>query len=262
MHDDLAHSREASSSSAPRTVIVTGGTKGIGIEIAKAFAGCGDNVFVAARQAPDPETLPRGVEFLPLEATDRLSHRLIVQEALGTTGRLDVYVNNVGHSAWRPIEKIDEDFLATMLQVNLMSAFWGSQASAEHLENGGVILNISSLAGKRGSANNSAYVAAKFGMNGLTQSLAKELGPRGIRVNALCPVLVETPGLVSALSDQSSPAAGEPERFLDRFAAEQSALGRLPSGREVAEIAVALCDAKSSAVTGQCLNVDCGVFPQ
>ena len=64
----------------------------------------------------------------------------------------------------------------------------------------GCIINISSMAGKRGSSNNSAYVASKFALNGLTQSLCKELGPRGIRVNGICPVLIPTPGLIDALT--------------------------------------------------------------
>lgn len=66
------------------------------------------------------------------------------------------------------------------------------------MQDGGSIINISSIAGKRGSANNSAYCASKFGMNGLTQALAKEVGARGVRVNALCPVLIPTNGLIEA----------------------------------------------------------------
>lgn len=260
MHDDLTVA--AADPQSVRTVIVTGGTKGIGLDIVTAFHTNGDRVFAVARNRPDEGTLPPGVEFVRCDVTDLAAQQQAVASISAETGRLDVFVNNAGRSAWRPIEQIDEGFLEEMLAVNLKSAFWGSRAAAAHLRSGGAILNISSLAGKRGSANNSAYVAAKFGMNGLTQALAKELGPRGIRVNALCPVLVETPGLRSALEAEDSPAAGSPDVFLTRFAANQSALRRLPLGREVAEVAVTICSDASSAITGQCLNVDCGVLPQ
>jgi 3-oxoacyl-[acyl-carrier protein] reductase/meso-butanediol dehydrogenase/(S,S)-butanediol dehydrogenase/diacetyl reductase len=215
-----------------------------------------------ARSPVNPGVLPDGVSFVQGDATQYHDHKKIVKVALEATQRIDVYINNVGRSAWRSINAIDNEFLETMLRVNLKSAFWGSRAAAEHLGSGGVILNVSSLAGKRGSANNSAYVAAKFGLNGLTQSLAKELGSRGIRVNSICPVLVETPGLVEALGKDASPAKDGVPKFLAKFTREQSALGRLPTGREVAQVALMLCSEESSAITGQCLNVDCGVFPQ
>jgi len=131
------------------------------------------------------------------------------------------------------------------------------------MQGGGSIVNISSLAGKRGSANNSAYCAAKFGVNGLTQALAKELGPRGIRVNAVCPVYVRTAGLADALAERNSPAGGrDVERYLNEFAAAQAALGVLPTEEQVAQVCVFLASAAAGAVTGQCLNVDCGVLPQ
>ena len=166
-------------------------------------------------------------------------------------------------SAWRSLENIDEQFWAEMLDTNLKSVLFGAQAAARHMEKGGVILNVSSLAGKRGSANNSAYCAAKFGVNGITQALAKELGPRGIRVNAVCPVYVKTPGLQAALKNPDSPARGKDIGiYLKKFAKEQASLGRLPEAREVAELCLFLASPAASAITGQCINVDCGVLPQ
>ena len=114
-----------------------------------------------------------------------------------------------------------------------------------------------------GSANNSVYCASKFGVNGITQSLAKELGPSGIRVNAVCPVYVETPGLLEALENKDSPPAGQDtSTYLQDFAQSQAALKRLPLGNEVADICLYLASDTASAVTGQCINVDCGVLPQ
>ena len=124
-------------------------------------------------------------------------------------------------------------------------------------------MNISSLAGKRGSSNNAVYCATKFGVNGITQALAKELGPRGIRVNAVCPVYVETDRIRSALSGADSPAQGQDvDAYLAAFAATQTALGRLPLAEEVARVVYFLASPAASAITGQCINVDCGTLPQ
>jgi len=152
--------------------------------------------------------------------------------------------------------------LDDILSTNLKGAFWGCKAAAKVLKVEGTIINISSIAGKRGSSNNAAYVASKFGMNGLTQSLAKELGSRQIRVLALCPVLISTDGLLDALKSPYSPANGNPEVFISNFTKGNSALLRLPSGREVGNMCVFLASNAASAMTGQCINVDCGVLPQ
>jgi NAD(P)-dependent dehydrogenase (short-subunit alcohol dehydrogenase family) len=123
-------------------------------------------------------------------------------------------------------------------------------------------VNISSLAGKRGSANNSVYCASKFGVNGLTQALAKELGAKGIRVNAVCPVYIRTEGLEEALDAPQSPAAGrDVTAYLDEFAKSQAALQALPTERQVASACVFLASAAAGAITAQCINVDCGVLP-
>ena len=129
------------------------------------------------------------------------------------------------------------------------------------MKTGGSIINISSLAAKRGTLNNSAYSATKFGVTGLTQSLCKELGPKGIRVNAVCPVLIETPGLTDALSQKDSPANGDTNLFLSNFTLNQTALGRLPTVKEVAHLCLFLSSNNASGITGQSINVDCGVLP-
>jgi 3-oxoacyl-[acyl-carrier protein] reductase/meso-butanediol dehydrogenase/(S,S)-butanediol dehydrogenase/diacetyl reductase len=185
-----------------------------------------------------------------------------VQRALDRTGRLDVYVNNAGFSEWRPIGEIDEKFFDEMIGTNLKGAFWGCKAAVSAMTGVGSIINISSIAGKRGSANNTLYCASKFGMNGLTQALAKEVGPRGIRVNAVCPVMIPTEGLIDALKSPYGPAKGDPDVFISKFAVDNAALKRLPTGPEVAALCVFLASEAASAITGQCINVDCGVFPQ
>jgi 3-oxoacyl-[acyl-carrier protein] reductase/meso-butanediol dehydrogenase/(S,S)-butanediol dehydrogenase/diacetyl reductase len=171
-------------------------------------------------------------------------------------------INNAGYSAWKPLEKITEDFWDQMIDTNLKSVIFTSQAAVRVMQRGAII-NISSLAGKRGSANNSVYCASKFGMNGITQALAKELGSKDIRVNAVCPVYIRTSGLEEALSKENSPSKGaDLTDFLDDFARTQTALGLLPTDQQVADTCLYLASDKAGAITGQCINVDCGVMPQ
>jgi NAD(P)-dependent dehydrogenase (short-subunit alcohol dehydrogenase family) len=245
-----------------KTVCITGGSRGIGRDMSIAFAEAGFKVFVGARSESGVTELSANIHYVPMDVRRQEDHAALISAAIATTGHLDCYINNAGVSAWRPIDDINEEFLETMLAVNLKGAFWGCKHAAANLTSDGSIINISSLAAKRGTPNNSAYCAAKFGLTGLTQAMAKELGPRGLRVNAICPVLVSTPGLISALQDPGSPAKGDPDTFLSNFAAGQSALGRLPTGAEVADMALFLASGAASSVTGQSINVDCGVLPQ
>jgi 3-oxoacyl-[acyl-carrier protein] reductase/meso-butanediol dehydrogenase/(S,S)-butanediol dehydrogenase/diacetyl reductase len=244
-----------------KTIIVTGGTQGIGAAIARYFHQKGSFVVIGARRDNGlAKELGARARFVQADVTKLTDHGRLVEAAMEATGHLDVYVNNAGHSEWMPLEKITDEFWNAMLDVNAKSVIYGAQAAMRVLQKGGCILNVSSLAGKRGSSNNSVYCASKFAVNGITQSLAKELGPRGIRVNAVCPVLVKTPGLIDALKDSAAPAAGNPEDFLSSFTKGNAALGHLPTAEQVAEFCFSLAEAE--AVTGQCINVDCGVFPQ
>lgn len=246
------------------TVIVTGGNRGIGLAITKSFVKAGYTVIVGARTEQNIQGIdPKQVIFRSIDVRDEMAHLTLAKAAIDETGRLDAWVNNAGISAWRPIEEIDENFFNELIDINLKGAFWGCKAAAHFMRHkGGSIVNISSIAGKRGSANNATYCASKFGMNGLTQSLAKELGPHGIRVNALCPVLIKTDGLMEALAAPHSPANGHPERFLIEFQNANTAIGSLPRGEDVGSMAVYLSSPDSRSITGQCINVDCGVFPQ
>ena len=259
MHDNLSKQGDEP----VKSVVITGGNRGIGLDITDAFVKAGYFVVVGARQERGLNgRFGDRVAFKKIDVRNADDHSKLVQLAVEKTGGLDVYVNNAGFSAWRPIELIDDAFLEDILSTNLKGAFWGCKAAASALKSGGCIINISSIAGKRGSANNAAYAASKFGMNGLTQSLAKELGQREIRVNALCPVLIGTDGLLEAMREPYAPGNADPVNFISKFAVDNAALKRMPTGAEVASMCIMLASDAASAITGQCINVDCGVLPQ
>ena len=248
-----------------KTVIITGGTAGIGAAITDEFYKNDYYVLIGARHDNGlAKKLGPRARFKKMDVRRESDHRAIVKEAMKWTGRLDVYINCAGFSGWRPLKEVDETFWNTMIDTNLKGTFLGCKAASQFLPRGGAIINISSLAGKRGSPNNSVYCASKFGVTGLTQSLAKELGiKKGIRVNAVCPVYIETDGVLKALAGKWSPAKGKNMKaYIESFAVHNAALGRIPTAEEVAKTCVFLASQAASAITGQSIIVDCGVFPQ
>jgi len=247
-----------------RTVIITGGTKGIGADIANKFLVENWRVLIASRnKLALANESHENLKFHQINVRIETDHNVLVKTALNWTGSFDCYINCAGFSKWSPVNEVTEEFWNQMLDTNLKGTFWGCKAAVEELNVGGSIINVSSLAGKRGSANNSVYCASKFGVNGLTQALAKELGSKGIRVNAVCPVYVETPGLQEALEKPEAPPKGQViAKYLEEFAKTNAALQRLPKGSEVADLCLYLTSPAASAITGQCINVDCGVLPQ
>ena len=259
MHDNLDFMKNK------KTVVITGGNRGIGLGITKVFLENNYLVIVGSR-GPIEEDLYNHKNFIiqvKIDVKKEKDHIKLTKLAIEKTGRLDCYINNAGFSKWSPIGKIDNGFLSEIIETNLKGVFWGCKAASLYLnsENSSII-NISSIAGKRGSSNNSAYVATKFGVNGLTQSLSKELGSKKIRVNAVCPVLIETKGLISALEEKDAPGNKGAFKFIKDFTKINSPLMRMPKSSEVGEMCLYLASDKSKAITGQCINVDCGVLPQ
>ena len=163
-----------------KIAIVTAGNKGIGLEITKTLLENNYEVIVGGRSEYFDEKTKDKVHFIKGDLTKLSSHQKLVEKALQLNKGIDLYVNNVGISYWNPIEKIDEIFLDKIIKTNLYSVFWGCKSSVKYMTPNSSIINISSIASKRGSKNNSVYVSTKFAMNGLTQSLAKELGNRNI----------------------------------------------------------------------------------
>ena len=245
-----------------KTVIIIGGTKGIGLELTKYYLSKNFNVSIGARTLPKSLKNKKNLIFTKGDFSKEKPHLNIIKNSLKKFKKVDVYINNVGLSDWRPIKKVDNQFLNKMLLTNFYSTVWGCKIASMYLKKGSSIVNISSIAGKRGSKNNSIYSASKFAVNGLTQSLSKEIGEKGIRINSVCPVLIKTPGLMKALKSKYSPASNKIDTFLKFFINNNSAMNRLPTKLEVAKLCYFLSSDEASGITGQNINIDCGVFPQ
>ena len=243
-----------------RIAIISGGSRGIGEEISKTFMESGYKVIIGSRSEPKFK-LTNGSVWVKMDATTQSGHEKLFTEAKRESGFIESYINNVGYSEWRSIENVDQTFIDHMFSTNLFSTIYGCKVAAENLTSGGNIINISSIAGKRGTKNNSIYCATKFGVNGFTQALAKELGKKDIRVNAICPVLIKTEGLLEALSKESSPASNGIDNFFNVFIEQQVALSSLPNSKDVGKLCLFLASPDASSITGQCINLDSGVIP-
>ena len=247
-----------------KLISITGGTKGIGSEIAEYFLKQDWVVLIGSRKK-DGLALKnhKNLYYLKIDVKQEKDQKKFYKYAKQLSSNYICAVHSAGFSSWQSIDKVTNNFWEKMIDTNLKGTFLGCKFASKFLNKGGSIINISSLAGKRGSENNSVYCASKFGVNGLTQALAKELGKKNIRVNAVCPVYVDTVGLKEALKEKLSPAKGaNVNKFLKNFAEVNSALTRLPTGRDVAQLCFFLAEADSNSITGQCINIDCGVMPQ
>ena len=241
------------------SAVVTGSGQGIGRGIAVGLAACGADVVVTARREGDLRETARQIEAAGRRAVivvgdvrePGMNERLAAT-AVEAFGRLDIWVNNVGGSdekTTRLLVDTPDDVWRSQLELNLTSAFLGSKAAAAAMgEEGGVIVNITSGAGTRGSPRTGPYAAAKAGMINLTQTLALELAPR-VRVNAVSPGQVPTEAFREVLGNDD-------ERLAELAAA--TPLGRLGTPEDVAAAVVFLASPGAAFITGQTLLVDGG----
>jgi NAD(P)-dependent dehydrogenase (short-subunit alcohol dehydrogenase family) len=236
-----------------RVAVVTGSGQGIGRAIAWGLADAGCDVVVNARRLADLEVTAAGIRergrrAVVVPADIRDFSETLADRALAELGRLDVWVNNVGGSDDKNVRQLadtaDEVF-RSQLELNLTSAFQGSKAAANRMPEGGVIINIASGAGTRGSPFTGPYAAAKAGMINLTQTLALELAERGIRVNTVSPGPVATEAFREVLGVEDQ---------LEALAATIP-LGRLGTPDDIAAAVVYLASPAASWVTGEHLLV-------
>ncbi|MEF3405461.1 glucose 1-dehydrogenase [Agromyces sp. CCNWLW203] len=190
--------RTASIDLGGRVALVTGGARGLGASYARGLHAAGARVVIADLLREEGEALAvdlgDGARFIQLDVTDEASWASAVDATLATFGSVDVLVNNAGIANAAPIEHLSLAKWNAVIAVNLTGVFLGCRAvvPAMKAQGAGSIINISSVEGMRGSAGLHGYTASKFGVRGLSQSLAVELGAFGIRVNSVHPGLVLT----------------------------------------------------------------------
>lgn len=237
-----------------KVAIITGGTRGIGFAIAQTFLKNGAKVAVLGSRK---ETVDNALSKLKAESaswevmglypdlTDYSAVEAAFKIIAEKFGGIDILVNNAGISAREPIEAYDPEAFKNIMDLNVTAVFNGCKAAVPFMkEKGGSIINTSSMVAKFGQQSGVGYPASKFAVNGLTQSLARELGKYNIRVNAVAPGVTRT-DMVAAL----------PEEMVARVAAGIP-LGRVGEPEEVANAFLFLASDMASYISGAILAVD------
>ena len=234
-----------------KTVLITGGSRGIGRETVRLFAEKGYNVAFTYRSSVDEaEALASEVGALAIKADSSVESDVLmaVERTLSTCGRIDCLVNNAAVSAFSLFTDITLDDWNAMIGTNLTGAFLYSKAVIPDMlkRKSGRIINITSMWGLVGASCEVHYSAAKAGLIGMTKALAKELGPSGITVNAIAPGVINT-DMNKALSDEDK-----------AILVDETPLMRLGEPRDVAEAALFLAGDGASFITGEVLNISGG----
>jgi len=242
-----------------KVALVTGASRGIGRAIAVDFARDGADVAIVGRDTAALEEVAAAcasaragarVKQIVADVADHAAVGAFVADTLAEFGRIDIAVGNAGQSIDSLLMRLRPETIDTMLDVNLKSAFYLCMAVTKPMmkQRAGAIVLVSSIVGLTGNAGQAAYAASKAGLLGLAKSVAKELGSRNIRVNAVAPGLIET-----AMTGKMPEAARE--QML-----KQISLGRPGTPEDVSSVVTFLCSDAAAYVTGQTLVVDGGVL--
>jgi len=249
-----------------KVALVTGAARGIGRTIALRFAAEGAAVALTDINA-------KGLENVAAEARNQgatVYHQAtditgadqvtgLVDAVASTLGPVDILVNDAAICKIRPFLDTTEELWDATMAVNLKGMFLCCRAVIPGMleKGGGRIINLSSQSGRRGSTWHAAYCASKFGVVGLTQSLAVEFGPRHITVNAICPGVVPTPAWEEMAPDHARREGINPDEWQANLV-DKIPLGRLGTPEDIAELAVFLASSRAAYITGQAINVSGG----
>jgi NAD(P)-dependent dehydrogenase (short-subunit alcohol dehydrogenase family) len=245
-----------------KSALVIGGTTGIGRATAKAFAQAGANVFITGIGAANGESLKDeigalkkgAVEFLEVDVRDAKAMAELHRRAFDRFGRIDIAFNNAGVPGKTvPVQDLDESDYNLLMDVNLKGIFLGLKHQVPHMiaHGGGAIVNTSSLFGVMGFATTAVYCASKWGVIGLTNSVALEVARKNIRVNAIAPGSVMTPLLVGMFGSEQ----GAKDTVLPMIP-----MGRISDPSEIAQLVLFLSSDAASFITGQAVVIDGGGF--
>jgi 3-oxoacyl-[acyl-carrier protein] reductase len=241
-----------------KIALVTGGSQGIGAAIAKTLAAAGAHVAVAARNEEKAKETAAAIraaggdaEGVRLDVSDPASVAALFKALVEKHGRLDILVNNAGITDDGLILRMSKESWDRVMATDLTGVFLAAQEAARVMVRrkvAGRIINITSVVGLMGNAGQTNYAAAKAGVVGFTKALAREIGSRGITVNAVAPGYIET-----AMTDTVS---AEQKKAL----VEEIVLGRFGTPGDVAGAVLYLASDAASYVTGTCLNVSGGLY--
>ncbi|WP_417260370.1 SDR family NAD(P)-dependent oxidoreductase [Celeribacter sp.] len=237
-----------------KRALITGAGRGIGRAIAEAYAEAGAEVILCARTNDEIESLAHSLRAQGDKASPLVSDVTDIAGFAALVANLppvDIFVNNAGTNRPKPLSDVTEDDYGTVFDLNVKAAIFAAKAVstamvAAHVP--GSIINMSSQMGHVGAANRTLYCASKWAIEGFTKALAVELGPKGIRVNTICPTFIETPMTKPFLNDPDFKAS-----VLDKIK-----LGRIGQVEDVAGAAVFLGSDASSMMTGSALMLDGG----
>ncbi|WP_333611583.1 7-alpha-hydroxysteroid dehydrogenase [Brevundimonas bullata] len=235
--------------------IVTGGAAGIGRGIAETFARAGAAVVVTDLNKDGADAVAEGIVAaggraigLECNVTDEGQRQAAIDAALQAFGKITLLANNAGGGGPKPFDMPMRDF-EWAFQLNVFAMFRFMQMVAPHMEaaGGGAMLNISSMAGENKNSRMASYGSSKAAVNHLTRNVAFDLGPKGIRVNAIAPGAIKTDALAKVLTPQ-----------IEAAMLKHTPLGRLGETQDIANAALFLCSPAASWVSGQVLTVSGG----
>ena len=245
---------------AGRNVVITGASRGIGFGIAEGFAAAGARLHLIANDSA-VHTVAKALGATAAEAD--IADKAQVRTALAGLSRIDVLINNAGLELMTPIEDSSDatsDAFARVIDINVGGTALMTAAALDRMQAGSAIINTASIWGRVAEPRFGAYVASKHAIIGLTKTWARELGPRGIRVNAVCPGWVRTEASMRSLGRIAQEAGRDPQAMLDDIVAGQ-ALPGLMEPADMAPTYLFLASDLASNITGQSLNVDRGEVP-
>jgi NAD(P)-dependent dehydrogenase (short-subunit alcohol dehydrogenase family) len=242
-------------------ILVTAGASGIGKEIAQAFVAGGATVCVCDINVKAMETAAKEIPGLLTTVCDiskRQDIERMVVAAVALLNGLDVLVNNAGISGpTAPVEDMDPDAWEQVMQIDLTGTFNVTRMAIPHLKksSAGVIINMSSVAGRFGYPNRSPYCTAKWGIIGFTKTLSIELGPHGIRANAILPGAVGGARIEHVFEGRAQ-ASGKPIEEIRKEAMAAQSLQRMVDPKDIAALAVFLASDAAKSISGQMMPID------